>query len=164
MSALIAEAQADVLAERAHHADGSWGIIDPTTKVNLWPALFKKEMEFERAFVAAGGLLLAGSDPTGPGGNLAGFGNQREVELLVEAGFSAVEAIQICTLNGARFLGEDARIGSIAAGKQADLVVVRGNPAKAIADIEQVELVFKDGVGYDPAKLVASVRGMVGLQ
>src|SRR5256885_11443655 len=81
---------------------------------------FKKEMEFEFAFVKAGGTLLAGEDPTGIGGILAGFGDQREVELLVEAGFTPLEAIHIATSNGAQFLGEADRIGTIAAGKAAD--------------------------------------------
>jgi len=122
-----------------------------------------KEMELERAFAKAGGTLLAGPDPTGIGGVVAGFGDQREVELLVEAGFTPVEAIHIATENGARFLKEDDRIGTLAPGKRADLVVVRGDPSSKIADIEAVEIVFKDGVGYDPAKLLHSVRGQVGL-
>jgi imidazolonepropionase-like amidohydrolase len=128
------------------------------------PELLKKGMALERAFVRAGGLLVAGSDPTGIGGVLAGFADQREVELLVEAGFTPLEAIHIATQNGAELLGEAARIGSITVGKQADLVVVRGDPSVHIADLEQVELVFKDGVGYDPQKLIDSVRGTVGLQ
>jgi len=122
----------------------------------------QKEVEFEQAFVKAGGLLAAGCDPTGNGSALAGFGDQRNIELLVEGGFTPVEAIQIATQNGAKLLGLDDRIGSIAAGKQADLVVIDGNPASHIADIEKIELVFKDGVGYDPAKLLDSVRGQVG--
>ena len=126
--------------------------------------LVRKSMDFERAFVAAGGLLIAGLDPTGNGGIVAGFGDQREVELLVEAGFTPVEAIQIASLNGAKFLGEEAHIGSIAVGKQADLMVVKGNPAVNIADIEKVEIVFKDGVGYDSEKLIQSVQGLVGIR
>jgi hypothetical protein len=127
-------------------------------------ALLRKAMDFERAFVQAGGLLIAGLDPTGNGGIVAGFGDLREVELLVEAGFTPLEAIRIASLNGAKFLGEDARIGSVAAGKQADLMVVRGNPAAHIGDIEQVEMVFKDGVGYDSEKLIQSVQGLVGVR
>ena len=127
-------------------------------------ALLKKAMEFERAFVQAGGLLIAGLDPTGNGGIVAGFGDLREVELLVEAGFTPFEAIKIATLNGAKFLGEDARIGSIAPGKQADLMIVKGNPATTISDIEKVEIVFKDGVGYDSEKLIQSVQGLVGIR
>ncbi len=127
-------------------------------------ALFRKAMDFERAFVNAGGLLIAGLDPTGNGGIVAGFGDLREVELLVEAGFTPLEAIKIATFNGAKFLGEDARIGSIAVGKQADLMVVRGNPAVNIGEIEKVEIVFKDGVGYDSEKLIQSVQGLVGIR
>ena len=126
--------------------------------------LIRKAMAFERAFVKAGGLLIAGLDPTGNGGIVAGFGDHRQVELLVEAGFTPVEAIQIATLNGARFLGEEARIGSIAPGKQADLMIVKGNPAANIADIEKVEIVFKDGIGYDSEKLIQSVQGLVGIR
>jgi imidazolonepropionase-like amidohydrolase len=122
------------------------------------------EMRFERAFVDAGGLLMAGCDPTGYGGVVPGFGDQRNVELLVEAGFTPVEAIRIASLNGARFMGKDAAIGSIAVGKAADIVVLGGNPAEKIDNMEKVELVFKDGVGYDPAALIQSVSGLVGLR
>jgi imidazolonepropionase-like amidohydrolase len=128
-----------------------------------WTVLFRRELAFELAFAKAGGLLLAGTDPTGYGGVVAGFSNQREVELLVEAGFTPLEAISIATLNGAKYLGREQRVGTVAAGKQADLIVVRGDPATSITDIENIELVFKDGVGYDPEKLIASVRGKVGL-
>ena len=126
--------------------------------------LVRKDMDFERAFVAGGGLLLAGLDPTGNGGVVAGFGDLREVELLVEAGFTPLEAIKIATFNGAKFLGEDSRIGSIAIGKQADLMIVKGNPATKITDIENVEIVFKEGVGYDSEKLIQSVQGLVGIR
>ncbi len=127
-------------------------------------SLFKKEQEFELAFAKAGGLLLGGPDPTGNGGVLPGFGDQREVELLVEAGFTPVEAIQIYTMNGATYLGQQDHIGSIAVGKQADLVLIKGDPSKKIDDIENVETVFKDGVGYDSQKLIDSVRGQVGIR
>lgn len=125
--------------------------------------LFEKEMQFEHDFAKSGGLLIAGEDPTGNGGTLPGFGDQRELELLVEAGFTPVEAIQIYSANGASWLGESDRIGTVAPGKLADLVLVRGDPATRISDIENVDMVFKDGVGYDSAKLIQSVRGAVGL-
>ena len=124
--------------------------------------LLRRDMDLERAFVAAGGLVIAGPDPVGIGGNIPGFGDQREIELLVEAGFSPVEAIRIGTLNGATFLGRQDQIGSIVAGKNADLVVMKGDPAARIADIENVEIVFKDGVGYDTKKLLESVKGQYG--
>jgi len=124
--------------------------------------LFKRDMELERAFVAAGGLLIAGPDPTGNGDVLPGFGDQREIELLAEAGFSAVEAIRIASMNGAIYMGKQDHIGSIAAGKNADLMVIKGDPSKQISDIENVEIVFKDGIGYDSQKLLDSVKGHYG--
>ncbi len=127
-----------------------------------WPMLIRRDMQLERAFAQAGGLLLAGPDPTGDGGVVPGFGDQREIELLVEAGFSPVEAIKIATLNGAMYLGRQEQIGSIAMGKNADLVVIKGDPANQISDIENVEIVFKDGVGYDSQKLLDSVKGRYG--
>jgi hypothetical protein len=126
--------------------------------------LFAKEMQFERAFAAAGGLLLTGPDPTGNGGVVPGFGDQRGVELLVEAGFTPLEAIQVATLNGARFLGRLKDTGTVERGKQADLVLVKGDPSARISDIENVQLVFKDGIGYDSARLIDSVRGQVGIR
>lgn len=124
--------------------------------------LLKRDMDLEREFVAAGGLLLAGPDPTGNGGVVPGYGDQREIELLVEAGFSPVQAIKIATLNGATYLGRQDQIGSIAAGKNADLVVIKGDPSTHIADIENIEIVFKDGVGYDSQKLADSAKGRYG--
>src|SRR5205807_4497131 len=106
---------------------------------SIYAKLFPKEMRMERAFARAGGLLMAGTDPTGAGGVVAGFSDQRQIELLVEAGFTPVEAISIATLNGAKYLGRDARIGTIAAGKQADLVVVLGDPSTTIGDVRRVE-------------------------
>jgi imidazolonepropionase-like amidohydrolase len=153
LDAMSADARTNYLASRARAAE---------RKDSPWPAALKKEMQFEFAFARAGGLLMAGTDPTGNGGALAGFGSQREVELLVEAGFTPLEAIRIATLNAAQFLGETDSVGTIAAGRQADLVILRGDPSANIADIEKVETVFKDGVGYDSAKIIDSVRGSVG--
>jgi hypothetical protein len=124
--------------------------------------MFQRDMQLEHAFAQAGGLLLAGPDPTGNGGTLPGFSDQREIELLVEAGFTPVEAIKIATLNGATYMGRQDQIGSIAPGKNADIVVIKGNPASKIDDIEKVEIVFKDGVGYDSQRLFDSVRGRYG--
>lgn len=130
---------------------------------SLYATLFAKAMTLELAFARAGGLLIAGTDPTGGGGVIPGYSNQRAIELLVEAGFTPLEAIRIGTLNGATYLGRANRVGSIAVGKQADLLVVNGNPAERVADIRNIELVFKQGIGYDPAKLIGSVKGSVGL-
>ncbi len=126
--------------------------------------LMRKEMDFEVAFAKAGGLLLAGPDPTGNGGVLPGFGDQREIELLVEAGFSPTEAIQVATKNSALYLGQQDRIGTPAPGKQADLVLIKGDPSTRIEEIENVETVFKAGIGYDSNRLISSVRGQVGIR
>jgi imidazolonepropionase-like amidohydrolase len=131
-------------------------------RAQMWQAMLSREMQFERRFVAAGGRLLAGVDPTGWGGVLAGFGDQRELELLVEAGFTPETAIRIATANGADFLNETNEIGTIESGRRADLVLLRGNPSVNISDVRNVEMVFKDGVAYDPAALVAATTGTVG--
>ncbi|HYL91998.1 MAG TPA: amidohydrolase family protein [Alphaproteobacteria bacterium] len=155
LDALSDDARKAYLANRARIAQ---------SKESPWPVMFQKEMEFERAFVKAGGTLMAGLDPTGIGGVIAGYGDHREVELLVEAGFTPLEAIKIASLNGAQFLGEDQHIGSLAVGKQADILLVKGDPSTKIADIENVEIVFKDGIGWDSKRLVESVKGQVGIR
>jgi imidazolonepropionase-like amidohydrolase len=162
LDALSPDARSAVLANRVRSSDSGFLRKNYGSDESPLPAAFKKELEFEYAFSKAGGLLLAGLDPTGMGGVIAGFGDQREVELLVEAGFTPVEAIHIATYNGAQYLGELDRIGTIAPGKRADLVVIKGDPSRKIEDIENVEIVFKDGVGYDSDKLIQSVRGIVG--
>jgi imidazolonepropionase-like amidohydrolase len=130
---------------------------------SVYKELFPKMMAMELAFARAGGTLIAGTDPTGGGGVIPGYSNQRQIELLVEEGHSPIEAIKISTLNGAKFLGRDRRVGSIVVGKQADLVLVTGDPSTKISDVRNVETVFRRGVGFDPAKLIDSVRGKVGL-
>jgi imidazolonepropionase-like amidohydrolase len=163
LEALSPDARAAFLSNKVRMGDKARSQRLYGSDVSALTGVFKKEMEFEYAFVKAGGTLIAGEDPTGIGGDLAGFGDQREVELLVEAGFTPLEAIKIATWNGAQYLGDD-HIGSIGVGKNADIVVVKGDPSKKIEDIENVEIVFKDGVGYDSAKLFESVRGKVGLR
>jgi imidazolonepropionase-like amidohydrolase len=125
---------------------------------------YQKALAYEYAFVKAGGLLGAGVDNTGNGGALAGLGDQRNLEILVEAGFPPVEALKIMSLNGAKILGVDKEVGSVEVGKYADFAVVNGNPAARPRDIRNTVIVFKEGVGYDPAKLYASVKGAVGLR
>src|SRR6266511_3826936 len=130
----------------------------PVTQQGLLAA-----MAFEKAFVDAGGLLAAGVDPTGIGGALAGFGDQRNYELFIEAGFAPAQAIQIMTVNGARILGVAQSLGTVEAGKLADLVVLHGDLTADPSVIRSPTIVFKDGVGYDSAKLIASVQGRVGV-
>ncbi|MGY2132602.1 amidohydrolase family protein [Hymenobacter sp. HD11105] len=125
--------------------------------------LFKKEMAWEKQFYDAGGLLVSGTDPTGAGRTIAGYANRRQLELLVEAGFTPVEAIKISTLNGAKYLGRDKEIGTIEAGKQADLILINGDPEKDMQQVRRMEIVFKKGVGFDSVKLFETLKGKVGL-
>jgi imidazolonepropionase-like amidohydrolase len=128
-----------------------------------WEPLFDKELQFEAEFVRRGGTLLAGSDPTGDRSVLAGFADLREIELLNQAGFRATDAIKIATLNGATFLGNADRAGSIEVGKQADLVVLNGDPGQKISDIRNVQTVYRQGKGYDSVKMMSDVSGVVGI-
>src|SRR5262249_49555363 len=164
LDAMSTDAQADYLQTRIRldlprHDPKTGAVI-----VRPYHALFDQELRFEKAFAQAGGVLVGGLGPTGSGGVIAGFGDQREVELLVECGFTPLESIHITTYNGARYLGELDHIGTLSAGKRADLVVIKGDPSKNIEEIENVDMVFKDGVGYDSKKLIDSVRGLVGIR
>jgi imidazolonepropionase-like amidohydrolase len=134
-----------------------------TAEDSVARALLRQAMEFERAFVRAGGLLGAGSDPCCLS-VIAGYGDQRNYELLVEAGFTGEEAIQIMTSNGARILGIADRVGTIQVGKQADLVIIAGDPTARPADIRNVKTVFKFGLGFDAEKLIRAVNGRVGFR
>jgi imidazolonepropionase-like amidohydrolase len=132
-------------------------------RADFYATMLRKEMAFERAFVAAGGWLMAGCDPTGDGHVIAGLGDQRNIELLHEAGFTIPEAIRIATLNGARFLGRDAEIGSLEVGKRADIVLLDGDLARDVTAITRPLIVFRRGIGYDSEAIYASLRGQVGL-
>lgn len=142
--------------EATHAGLAQGGLVVP-------PRLLQKMMEWERAFVAAGGLLGAGSDPWGTG-FLPGIGNLRNYELLVEAGFAPEQAVQIMTLNGARILGEDQRLGSVAPGKLADLMVIQGDPVRTPADIYKVVTVYQNGIGFDSMRLRRAAKGKVGVE
>lgn len=147
--------RAAYLAERA--------MIDTAKAWPFTPGSFARALAFDRAFHQAGGVLASGVDPTGNGGALPGLGDQRGYELLREAGFSTEEAVRVITLNGARILGEDTRLGSVEAGKVADLVLLKGDLTSAPDVIRQTVTVFKDGVGYDSAKIFAALKGRVGI-
>ena len=121
-----------------------------------------EEMRMEKMFSDAGGLLTTGTDPTGNGATLAGYGSQQTIELLTQAGFTPIEAIRIATYNGAKALGLENKIGSIEVGKAADLVVIDGDISQHIENIRKISLVFKRGVGFNSQKIFSSVKGEVG--
>lgn len=154
MELLAPDTRAEV--EALHAALGRDAFVVPE-------GLLKKMMAWERDFVRAGGVLGAGVDPWGTG-MLPGFGDLRNYELLVEAGFTPAEAIRIMTLNGATILGEADQYGSIARGKLANLVVIQGNPVQTPSDIYKVVTVFKAGVGYDSEKMLTAIRGLIGVR
>jgi imidazolonepropionase-like amidohydrolase len=134
-----------------------------TAKDSVHRATLKKSMEFERAFVKAGGLLGAGSDPCCISA-IAGYGDQRNYELLIEAGFTPEQSIQVMSANGAKILGFDKSVGTIQPNMQADLVLVAGDPVRTPGDIRNTETVFRRGIGFDSAKLRESVKGLIGLR
>jgi imidazolonepropionase-like amidohydrolase len=146
-------------------AESRWiGLLQPdgAERTRLSRQLLQLEMAFEKAFVEAGGTLLVGTDPTGWGGTLPPNSTHAALILLVEAGFTPLQTLSMATLTGAKFLGVDDQVGSIEIGKRADLVLVEGQPDVDIDSVQNVALVFKDGVAYDPAALIDSVRGSVG--
>ena len=129
-----------------------------------WAVAYPKLAKLEKMFVDAGGMLMDGTDPTGYGGVVPGYAGKREIELLVkDGGFSVEQAIRISTLNGAKFLGRDRDIGTLEVGKRADVVVIDGDPLQGITAIEKMPLVFKNGIGYDTAKIFAAMKETVGL-
>lgn len=126
-------------------------------------ALFNKNLQWLKRFHEKGGLLVAGTDPTGAGRTVAGYANQRTIEIFVEAGFSVSEAIKISTYNGAVFLKKEKQIGTLEKGKKADIILINGNLEQDIKNIRKMEIIFKDGIGFDSQKLFESVKGQVGL-
>ncbi|MDP1764442.1 MAG: amidohydrolase family protein [Sediminibacterium sp.] len=140
------------------------GIYDAlVNKDSVSARLFTKEMNRIRKFYAMGGKLVVGTDPTGAGRTIAGYANQRMIELLVETGFTITEAIKISTLNGAMYLDIANETGSIEVGKIADMVLIDGDLEKDITNIRRMEIVFKEGIGFSSKKIFDSVTGKLGL-
>ncbi|MEA3035119.1 MAG: hypothetical protein QOH04_878 [Sphingomonadales bacterium] len=140
-----------------------WAAIQAAPQAAVWRAFLPKLMRMEKRFVEMGGILLAGTDPTGYGGVVPGWSARRQVQLLAEDGFAFPEAVRISTLNGARYLGRDRDVGSIEIGKRADLILVDGDPVRDPRAMDRIPYVFKAGIGYDTAKIFAAMRGVVGL-
>lgn len=140
-----------------------WSATASNPNTKPYTTIFPKLMKLERMFVDAGGMLLAGTDPTGYGGVVPGFSGKREVELLVEAGFPFPEALKISTLNGGRYLGRDGDVGSLEKSKRADILVIDGDPVQNTTAIDSMPLVFKKGIGYDSNKIFDAMKGQVGL-
>jgi enamidase len=157
------QARAMLIPELRKAYEDGWANASSNDRMKPYTVIFPKLMKMERMFAARGGTLIAGTDPTGYGGVVPGFSGKREVELLVEAGFSFPQALKIATLNGAHYLGRDKDVGSLAVGKRADIALVVGDPMKNPAVIEAMPTVFKNGVGYDSARIFDAMKGQVGL-
>ncbi|MBC3758573.1 amidohydrolase family protein [Hyunsoonleella sp. SJ7] len=147
----------EVLKDVKEIYDGASG------KDSLYLVRFNKNLAWLKRFYDKGGKLVAGTDPTGAGRTVAGYGNRRTIEILSEAGFPLVDVIKICTLNGATYLEQQDDIGTLEVGKTADLVLIDGDLRTDIKNIRNMEIVFKDGIGFDSKKLFESVHGKVGL-
>jgi enamidase len=151
-----------MLPQLAQQVMGRLARADESGNVN--GALLEKYMAMEKAFYDAGGFLVVGTDPTGGGDVVPGYANQRALQLLVEMGLTVEQAVEVATLNGARYLERDEDLGTVEAGKRADLVLLEGDPTTDLGAFRNTRIVFKDGVGYDSAKLFASVKGWVGVR
>lgn len=127
-------------------------------------AALARYMAMEKAFYDAGGLLVVGTDPTGAGDVVPGYANQRALQLLMEMGLTVEEAVEVATRNGAIYLEREGEIGTVEAGKRANLVLMSGDPGSDPGAFERMTLVFKDGVAYDSAELFGSVTGWVGVR
>src|SRR3954470_321264 len=158
------EAARDLLSPQLRTSyEARWAAIQKAPQAAIWREFLPKLMRMERRFVAMGGTLLAGTDPTGYGGVVPGWSGRRQVQLLVEEGFAFPDALKIATLNGARYLGREREVGSIEVGKRADLILVDGDPVHDAASLDRMPYVFKAGIGYDTQKIFAAMKGAIGL-
>ena len=141
----------------------TWAAIQRAPIGTAYAQFLPKLMRMEKRFVQMGGTLLAGTDPTGYGGVVPGWSGRRQLQLLVEAGFSFPAALRIATLNGAAYLGRDKEVGSIAFGKRADFILVEGNPVTDPTALDRMPYVFKAGVGYRTDAMFSALKGAIGL-
>ena len=130
---------------------------------SLGDLAFKNDMRRVKKFYDMGGRVVVGTDPTGWGRTIAGYSNQRLIELLIEAGFNTIESIKMASSNGAHYLGIANETGSVEVGKKADLILINGDLTKEISNIRKIEIVFKNGVGFSSTKIFESVKGKLGL-
>jgi imidazolonepropionase-like amidohydrolase len=123
----------------------------------------QRVLELKSLFDAGGAhLLIVGTDEPVYTNLLPGFAYHRELLAMTWAGIPPATVLKAATINGARALGIDARLGSIEAGKLADLYVVRGNPLEDIKAARDIRFVVRDGVTYDPTELLQSAEGKIG--
>ena len=117
----------------------------------LYKDSYAAMLKMTKKMYDAGVPILAGTD------NFPGLMLHRELELEVKAGIPPAKALQIATWNAAKLLKQEKELGSIAAGKKADLVLVEGNPAEKISDIRRCRMVMKNGTVYKSDDVYAAV-------
>lgn len=146
------------------HARAAIATRLPRKPIAQFERIYKVKHQEIKAFYDAGGghLITLGTDHPSWGEFLSGFGAHRELHAFVRAGLPPAAALKIGTINGARALNVASKLGTLEAGKFADLFVVRGNPLDDIKNTRNVRLVMKAGRTYDPAELLASVKGTLG--
>jgi len=127
------------------------------------PEFTQRVLELMSLYEAGGeNLLIVGTDEPVYTSLLPGFAYHRELLALTYAGLPPVVVLKAATINGARSLGVDDKLGSVEVGKLADLVVVRGNPLEDIKAARNIRLVIKEGVVHDPKALLQSAEGKIG--
>jgi len=124
---------------------------------------FKKKVENVKRILDAGIPLVAGTDAIHPG-VFAGEAIHHELELLVEAGLSPLQAITSATKNAAMLMNDEDKWGTLAPGKRADIILVNGRPDKNIADTKKVELVMQKGSVVDRQKLIFNEETDAGIR
>ena len=136
----------------------------PRTPLDQFGRIYYVKRETVKAFVDAGGArqLTLGTDHPSWGEFWSGFGAHRELHAMVLAGISNADALRAGTVNAARALGMSERLGTIAAGKYADLLILEGDPLTTITDTRNGVHVVRAGRVFDPAALFESVRGRMG--
>jgi len=132
--------------------------------IEMFDKIYWVKRKTIKAFYDAGGgsLITLGTDHPSTGQYIAGFSAHREIEVMVLAGLPPAAALKIATINGAHALNVGDKLGSIEAGKFADLLVVKGNPLQDIRTTHNLRLVMKAGHVYDSAELLNSVAGKLG--
>jgi imidazolonepropionase-like amidohydrolase len=123
----------------------------PQAGSDQYVSSYKRMLELVGLMARSGVTVVAGTD------DMAGFGLHRELELYVKAGIEPPRVLQLATLGSARVMKRDRELGSIAPGKLADLLLVRGDPTRDISAIRSVETVIKGGVRYSTAELCAEI-------
>ena len=144
-------AVADRLPPRVARTWLAGGLAAPGARDQLYRRSYAAMLRFLGQLHAAGVPLVPGTD------GFSGFYLHRELELFVAAGIPAGDVLQAATLGAARIMKRDGRTGSIAAGKDADLVLVDGDPLARIGDVRRVVTVVKDGVVFDSAQVYGTI-------